>query len=288
MIGYTENDNFPSAISVVVDADPPCATDTMTAVEGLADRTKFMQTRLVAALGSPPDLSTITGMRDGDTRALVGWGFYVFRSASATIADGIWVVPAAGGGQWLANDYAQPTTRLMASETVTYQGPAIIPSFSGTPKTCLDPALRAGSSTATGIQIVASANTYDLEVDDLLVVSYTVPWFLVNNTFASDAVIGVSLRTGPDFHTDSFPEQFIDNSAQTTASASGPLASSGINYTTNSIEQQRFTIARTGQYRLASPQTPAKIILVIACDAHIHGEVLQGASLSIAHYRTLL
>lgn len=286
MIGYIESDNFPSAVSIVADADPPCATDSGTAVEGLADRSLYIGVRTAPVLSDPTHLPAVTGMSDGDTRNLVGWGFYVYRSGSTAHVDGLRVVPGnAGVGRWLQIDYAQTTMRLMSREVVTYQGTPIL--LSSVTNTCLDPANRIAGN--KGVALATSTKKYDLRSGlDILQVSYSAPFLLVNNaTFSSDVVLGVSLRTGPDSSTDFYPEEFIENPAQTTATLGGPTTSNGIIYQGDSSAVLRFVSSKNSKYAVAN-NINVTVLLVAACAAHVHGEFLQGVTMSVAHYRTNL
>lgn len=283
---YTDVDTFTNPISLIDDSDAPNAANSNVGPKGIANRTRYLYNRTIATLTDPSGLTAITGMVDGDTRAMAGWGFYVYRASSTEAVDNFYVVNGNGGvGRWLQLDYAQTTMRFVEGETLVKQGVAI--DLSSASHVTQDPGARVSPSSASGALILTSANVYACRVGDVFMIDYCIPFYLAASSLTSDAVFGVSLRTGTTFTTDTFPIELIDNSAQVTPDLTARLADNGVLYSSTGTVPCRFTASKSATIQPGFNSTVnIRIVLCAACDSAAHGQILQGASMSIAQYRT--
>lgn len=276
---YTDVDTFTNPISLIDDSDAPNAANSNVGPKGIANRTRYLNTRLIATLTDPSSLTAITTMVDGDTRDMAGWGFYVYRSASTEPVDNLLVVNGHSSvGRWLQLDYAQQTMRLVASETINSQTNRFL--NIGSPDAA-DPATRSGGTTA--YSLVTLSTSFDFRANDMVVFSYAIPFTFSGAGNTSDACFGVSLRVSGS---DLYPIELLENSAQVTASSAPGVNANGIVYSSTSTMAVRAQISKTVSYRFAGSRTPCTVILVGGTNAHASGEILQGVTLSVAQYRT--
>ncbi len=99
--------NFPQAGN----SEPVAIGPLEAAIQAVFDRTENLhQSRLVVEgpgvkriqkVVSLAALQSLAGMNDGDVVDVEGYGRYRLYNPSALAADGLWVLPATGGGRWM-------------------------------------------------------------------------------------------------------------------------------------------------------------------------------------------
>ncbi|GIW28213.1 MAG: hypothetical protein KatS3mg070_1576 [Meiothermus sp.] len=110
----TPNNIFPASIPnfpLAGNSEPVAIGPLEAAIQAVFDRTENLhQSRLVVEgpgvkriqkVASLAALQSLAGMNDGDVVDVEGYGRYRLYNPSALAADGLWVLPATGGGRWV-------------------------------------------------------------------------------------------------------------------------------------------------------------------------------------------
>ncbi|MCX7802287.1 MAG: hypothetical protein N2313_04615, partial [Meiothermus ruber] len=108
------NNAFPTSIPnfpIAGNDEPMTIGPLEAAIQAVLDRTEHLhQSRLevegpgvkrLRRVASLAALQNLTGMNDGDTVDVEGYGRYRLYNPSALTADGLWVLNASGGGRWV-------------------------------------------------------------------------------------------------------------------------------------------------------------------------------------------
>lgn len=108
----TESIAYANTITGPADADGMTAASVNSPLTQLANRTAYLRNQIdsgvkrFSTILSLVGLKSLTGMADGDIRLVQDYGFFRYNSAATDAsAEPMVVVPAVGGGRWLAVDY---------------------------------------------------------------------------------------------------------------------------------------------------------------------------------------